>query len=142
LYLSHLRIIIELLRANKLIVKKSKCSFGATQIEYLGHIISSKGVATDPKKIEAMLTWHAPVTVKQLRGFLRVIGYYRKFIKGYGAINNPLTEVLKKDSFHWNPAAKKLFQRLKQAMVSALVLALPNLEKESSIETDASRIGI
>ena len=102
LHLSHSKTTFELLRTNTLFAKMSKCSFRATQVKYLGHVISKEGVATDPKKIEAMVNWPKPVTVKQLRGFLGLTGYFRKFIKGYGVISKPLTELLKKDPFCWS----------------------------------------
>jgi len=90
----------------------SKYSFRA-KVEYLGPIISCKGVATDPMKIEAMLKWPSLVTVKQLKGFLSLIRYYRRFIKRYGFISKPLTELLKKDSFKWHSSTEHAFQQLK-----------------------------
>ena len=90
LHLLHLQTTFEVLRANSLYAKRSKCFFGENQVQYLGHIISEKGVATDPQKIEAMQNWPTPTTIKQLRGFLGLISYYRKFIRGYGVISKPL----------------------------------------------------
>ncbi|KAL0313076.1 UNVERIFIED_CONTAM: Retrovirus-related Pol polyprotein from transposon.6 [Sesamum radiatum] len=111
-HLQQLNITLDLLRANQLYAKRSKCEFGKESIEYLGHITSKEGVATDPSKIECMRTWPQPKTVKELRGFLGLTGYYRKFIKGYGVISKPLTELLRKDNFVWSVAATDAFEKL------------------------------
>ncbi|KAJ1700817.1 hypothetical protein LUZ63_000596 [Rhynchospora breviuscula] len=138
----HLSLTLELLSKNQLFAKMSKCEFGLEEIEYLGHIISHNGVATDPKKIEAMCNWPSPRTVKELRGFLGLTGYYRKFVKNYGIIAKPLIDQLKKNSFNWNDKAEMAFNTLKSTIASAPVLAMPDFTQPFVLETDACDKGI
>jgi hypothetical protein len=111
-------------------------------VEYLGHLVGKDGVRVDPKKIEAMQDWPHPKTLKILRGFLGLTGYYRKFVKNYGKIAAPLMALLKKNSFNWTPAAAQAFQTLKMAMCTTLVLALPDFTKTFVLECEASGKGI
>ena len=122
--------------------KSSKCMFFASKIEHLGHFISEKGIETDPKKIEAVVKWYVPTSVKCLRSFLGLFGYYRTFIRGYAKKSKPLIDLLKKGAFQWNDQAQQAFETLKQALVTAPVLALPNFDKKFIIEIDASKGGI
>ncbi|XP_015161375.1 uncharacterized protein [Solanum tuberosum] len=141
-HLEHLKITFELLVKHKLCIRQSKCSFGASKVEYLGHVISAEGVATDPKKIEAVKAWPSPKNVKEMRGFLGLTGYYRRFIRHYGVISKPLTDLLKKEGFQWSDKATQAFEKLKEALVSAPVLVLPNNSSVFIVETDACDYGI
>jgi hypothetical protein len=123
-------------------VKESKCSFACNSLEYLGHIISAEGVATDPKKTEAMVQWPQPTTLTELRGFVGLTGYYRKFVKNYAITARPLTNLLKKKAFLWTEQATAAFLALKSAMTSTPVLQLPNFHKQFVVETDACDLGI
>ena len=140
-HVQHLTQILETMRHHKLYAKQSKCVFGTSQVEYLGHVISAQGVATEPSKIKAMETWPQPKNIKQLRGFLGLTGYYRRFIKNYATLSRPLTQLLKKNGYTWNEQAQAAFQQLKEAMIKAPVLSLPNFSKPFVIETDASGVG-
>lgn len=141
-HLVHLQAVFEIMQHHKLYAKGSKCAFGVLEVEYLGHFISATGVATDPKKIDVVKAWKIPITVKQLRGFLGLAGYHRRFIRGFSAITRPLNELLKKDKFTWHDQATAAFEKLKEALVIAPFLALPDYAKVFIIETDASRMGI
>ena len=88
-HLHHLNLVLKELQNNHLRVKLSKCTFGVTSIQYLGHYVTVKGVSVDPEKILAISSWPTPTTVRQLRGFLGFTGYYRRFIRGYAHIASP-----------------------------------------------------
>jgi hypothetical protein len=141
-HLNHLREVLEILQTHQLFVRRDKCQFGQDTICYLGHVISRHGVAMDLEKISAIVKWPTPSSVKALRGFLGLTRYYRKFIQGYGSIAGPLTQLLKKDAFEWTELAENAFSKLKQAMTTGPVLALPDFNKPFVVECDASGAGI
>lgn len=117
-------------------VKLTKCEFAQTQIAYLGHIISEQGVATDPSKIQAIEQWHAPKSAEELRSFLGLAGFYRKFVRHFGVISKPLFDLLKKHMvFVWTPDHQTTFQLLKHALISAPVLALPDFSQPFCVYT-------
>lgn len=141
-HLKHLEEVLQKMLEHQVFAKMSKCMFRQKQLEYLGHIISDQGVSTDPEKVTAMKEWPIPKTIKQLRGFLGLTGYYRRFIKSYGEISRPLTQLLKKGMFGGNNEATVAFNKLKATMISAPVLALPDYSLPFVVETDASGMGI
>lgn len=122
-HFTHLGKIFDVLSAGNFYLKHSKCLLGQRQLEYLGHIVSQRGVAPEPSKIQAMVDWPISTSVKALRGFLGLTGFYRKFIRGYATIASPLTALFRKDSFQWSPSAQSTFDTLKKAMTKAPVLA-------------------
>ena len=100
-------------------------------MEYLGHIVSAEGVSTDPSKVEAVKEWPAPQNVSEVRSFLGLAGYYRKFVKGFAELAVPLTNLTKNQAvrdwaLHWKEHVQSSFQKLKDALISAPVLTLPD----------------
>jgi hypothetical protein len=140
-HLQHVKMVFDTIRLHQLFVKQSKCIFGSPTVAYLGHVISSKGVAMDSDKVAAVDSWPIPRTLRALRGFLGLTGYYRKFIANYGSIARPLTNLLKREAFRWSTEAETAFQYLKQALITAPVLQLPDFSKKFVIECDASGSG-
>lgn len=134
--------IFQTLQQGEFYLKQSKCLFAQENIEYLGHIVSGKGVTPEPSKIQAMVRWPNPMTVKELCVFLGLTRFYRKFIKGYAAIAAPLTSLLCKDAFTWTFESQIAFDQLKSAMTNTPVLALPNFSEPFVIETNASGTAI
>ena len=114
--MEHLKQVLKVLQDNQLIVNKKKCTFGKRQVEYLGHVISGEGVVMDLEKVMSAMNWPIPCNVRGVRGFLGLTGYCRKFIVGYGMIAKPLTELTKKEGFHWETEALQAFEKLKTVM--------------------------
>jgi len=141
-HVRHLRMIFETLVRHKLFAKQSKCKFANSEIEYLGHIISGQGVHANPSKVESMIKWPKPNTLKSLRGFLGLIGYYRRFIRVYGVIAGPLTKLLKNGAFKWDSEVDQAFEQIIEAISTPLVLALPDFNQIFIAECDASGIGL
>jgi hypothetical protein len=141
-HLQYLDQVLRLLQQHELKAKLSKCTFAQPELSYLGHRISAQGIATEEDKICTIRDWPVPATIKELRVFLGLAGYYRKFVQNFGIISRPLTELLKKGiQFHWTPTADIAFRALKRALMEAPVLALPDFSKRFIIETDAIGMG-
>lgn len=143
-HIDHLHQVFNLLAADQWKVKLSKRQFAKQSISYLGHIVSSSGVSTDPEKIRSIQEWPQPQDIRELRSFLGLARYYRKFIRNFALLARPLIDLLKKGTlFFWTPAHTAAFDALKNALVSAPVLALPDFSKPFQLQTDASdsRVG-
>ena len=136
--LEHLSLVLTILEENKFYAKRSKCTFGKEEVDYLGHKISKEGVQVDPSKIKAIMEWPKPGNISKLRDFLGLTGYYRRFVKNYTHKTAPLTNLLKKNSFQWNSEAEFFFKTLKCMMSSTPVLAKPNFTKPFVVECDTS----
>lgn len=141
-HVEHLKVVLNLMHLHKFYVNSKKCSFGETEVSYLGHEISAQGVAADSDKVAVMLKGPLPKSVTELRGFLGLTCYYWRFVKNYGQIARPLIELLKKNGFVWSEAATGAFQALKEVVTSLPVLVLPDFQQEFTVETDASGAGI
>ncbi|XP_074356690.1 putative mitochondrial protein AtMg00860 [Apium graveolens] len=139
---SHLAAVFTLMKDNQMYAKQSKCFFVVDKVKYLGHFISGKGIEIDPSKISVVDSWPVPKSVKELRSFLGLTGYYRKFVRGYATISRNLTDLLKKGNFQWNELTQDSFEKLKLALTTAPVLAIPDFNKEFVVETDTSKTGI
>ncbi len=121
-HLEHLRNALTRLREHKLYAKMSKCSFAASEVEYLGHVISKNGISVEEQKVKAVKEWPRPSSKKAVQSFLGFVDYYRRFIRNCSGIAKPLTELTKNAPFQWNPSAEESFEKLKNAICSAPVL--------------------
>ena len=139
----HLRIVLEILRKEQLYAKWSKCEFWLTQVQFLGHVISKEGITVDPAKIEAVLNWERLKTPTEVRSFLGLAGYYRRFVQNFAKIAIPLTSLTRKiEKFEWTDKCEESFQELKKRLVTAPVLALPDEKGDFVIYSDASHKGL
>ncbi|GJU68522.1 putative reverse transcriptase domain-containing protein [Tanacetum coccineum] len=140
---NHLRIILELLRKEKLYAKFSKCDFWIHIVQFLGHLIDSQGLHVDPAKIKAVKNWTSPTTPTKVRQFLGLVGYYRRFIEGFSKIAKPLTKLTQKNkSYIWGEEQESAFQLLKQKLCEAPILALPEGNDNFVVYCDASLQGL
>lgn len=138
-HLKHLRGVLARLRKHELYAKPSKCSFAQDRIDFLGHIVERGRIRMDPKKIQAIQEWKPPRDVHEVRSFLGLANYYRRFVKGYSEIARPLTNLTKKtETWGWTPQCQAAFEKLKGAIMTDPVLALPDMSKPFVVETDAS----
>ncbi|KAL4020921.1 hypothetical protein IC575_019709 [Cucumis melo] len=140
-HVQHLEVVLGLLQEKELYANLEKCSFAKPRISYLGHFILEQGIEADPEKIRAVSEWPTPTNVRKVRGFLGLTGYYRRFVKNYGAIAAPLTQLLKKGAYKWDAEAETAFGKLKKAMMTP-VLTMPDFNLPFEIESDASGFGL
>ena len=139
----HLKIVLQTLREKKLYAKLSKCDFWLKEVSFLGHIMSSEGIRVDPTKIEAIVNWKPPQNITDVRSFLGLAGYYRRFMRGFFVIASPLTKLLRKGiKFEWTDKCQNSFEQLKGMLVEAPLLTQPTSGKEYTLYSDALGIGL
>lgn len=138
-----LRSVFNRLRSNNLLLQPDKCEFMRKEVAYLGHVISSEGVAPNPEKIKAIATYPAPKNEKQIKQFLGLVGYYRRFIQNFSSIAKPLTSLLKKDTpFTWTQQTQEAFESFKTILTTQPILQYPNFKEKFLLTTDASDYAI
>jgi hypothetical protein len=139
----HLHIVLQRLRDHQLYAKLSKCEFWLREINFLGHTISQEGISVDPEKVQEVMNWKPPTTVRQIRSFLGLAGYYRRFIPDFSRIAKPMTELLKKGvKYEWGQKCEDAFHALRQHLTTAPVLAQPDNTKSFEVYCDASGTGL
>ncbi|KAK1427944.1 hypothetical protein QVD17_16705 [Tagetes erecta] len=139
----HLRMILELLRKEQLYAKFSKCEFWMREVQFLGHVVGKEGIKVDPAKIEAVKQWEAPKTPTEIRQFLGLAGYYRRFIENFSKIAQPLTTLTQKNvKFVWGPKQQEAFETLKHRLCTAPILSLPDGTNDFVVYCDASKQGL
>ena len=142
-HLVHLSALFDKLIEANLRLKPSKCQFACKEVRYLGHVISKEGIAVDPEKTTSIKSFKAPRNIKEVRMFLGLCNYYRKFIQNHSKITAPLTQLLQKDhEFEWTTDCQKALDMLKQKLTSPPILIFPDFEKEFVLQTDASGTAI
>ena len=139
----HLGIILQLLRDHQLYAKLSKCEFWLTEVRFLGHIVSASGVSVDPEKLEAVMNWERPKSVLEIRSFLGLAGYYRRFIENFSRLAAPMMKLTYNEvKFEWNDRCEKAFQELKRRLTSAPILIVPKRGHGYTVYCDASKAGL
>jgi hypothetical protein len=138
----HLHLVLDALRKNQFYGKLKKCAFWLFEVAFLDHVINQHGIVVDPKNVAAVVEWKRPSSVSEIRSFLGLAGYYRCFVPNFSSITKPLARLLEKGvPFVWTNDCKVSYQALKDELVNAPILALPESGKRFSAYTDASRIG-
>ena len=139
----HLRLVIQVLIEHQLYAKLSKCSFYKGRIHYLRHIISEEGVTVDPEKIRAIMEWLTPKNISEVKSFMRLVGYYRRFIEGFSKLAHPITSFQNKGvKFDWNSKCEDNFQKIKEILTIAPMLKIADPEGNFLVCTDACKQGI
>ncbi|KAJ9553199.1 hypothetical protein OSB04_017244 [Centaurea solstitialis] len=142
-HVAHLREVLEVLRRERLYAKFSKCAFWLQEVQFLGHLVNREGIKVDPAKIEAVMSWEVPKTPSEIRSFLGLAGYYRRFIQDFSRIAVPLTRLTKKsEPYVWDPDQQSAFETLRQRLCEAPVLTLPEGVEDMTVYCDASHLGL
>ena len=135
--------VLGIFKEHKLYRKLSKCEFWLDEVQFLGHVISAQGIAVDPSKIETVVKWERPQTITEVRSFLGLIGYYRRFVEGFSKMVSPLTQLTSRDQpFSWTDECEVYFEDMKRRLTTAPILAIPDTTKMFEVYCDASYQGL
>ena len=136
----HLRIVLQTLREHQLYAKFSKCEFWLTEVRFLGHMVSNSGVSVDPNKVEVVMSRERSKSVFDIRSFLGLAGYYKRFIEDFSQLTVPMTRLTrKKVNFEWNDLCERAFHELKKMLTSAPILIVPKRGQRYTVYCDASK---
>jgi hypothetical protein len=139
----HLRVVLAYLRENKLYGKLSKCSFFQKEIHYLGHIISGEGIFVDPEKVKAIMEWSVPKNAHEVRSFMGLAGYYRRFVEGLSKIEKPITTLQRKGvRYKWTKECDSAFIELKRLLTSEPILRVLDMEKDFTVYMNSLKQGL
>ena len=139
----YLRIVLQLLRDHQLYAKFSKCEFWLTEGRFLGHVVSASGVSVEPEKVEAVMSWERPKLVFEIRSFLGLVGYYRRFIEDFSRLAAPMMRLTRKEvKFDWDDRCEEAFQEFKRRLASASILIVPDRGQGYIVYCDASKAGL
>jgi len=139
----HLRIVLRVLKEKQLFAMLSKCEFWLREVSFLGHVISKGGIVVDPSKVDTVMQWESSKSVFEVRSFLGLAGYYRRFIEGVSKLALPLTQLTqKRQAYVWDSKCENSFLELKKRLTSAPVLIFPNLKESFVVYCDASKMGL
>ena len=139
----HLRIVLQALREHQLYAKFSKCEFWLTEVRFLGHVVLASGVSVDPEKVEVVMSWERPKSVFEIRSFLGMVGYYRRFIKDFSHLAAPMTRLTLKDvKYEWTDPCQRAFQELNRRLTSAPILIVQDKGQRYTVYCDASKDGL
>ena len=136
---NHLRVVLHVLRDHQLYAKFNKCEFWLTEVKFLGHVVSASGVSVNPEKVEVVMSWERLKLVFEIRSFLGLAGYYKRFIEDFSLLAAPMTRLTRKEvKFEWNDLCERAFHELKRRLTSAPILIVPEQGQRYTVYCDAS----
>ena len=139
----HLRIVLQLLRDHQLYAKFNKCEFWLNEVRFLGHVVSASGASVDLEKVEAVMSWERPKSVFEIRSFLGLVGYYRRYIKDFSRFVAPMTRLTRKEvNFDWDDRCEEAFQKLRRRLTTAPILIVSDKGQGYTVYCDASKAGL